>query len=588
MVVAILLEGRTGPLQIVAKQVLHMMQLDAQEITEEMIKQFSNQIIATAERKNYSVMGGKPTTDGNRFEDASEGQFWVWEVRSVQQLKEWKSVAKCKREKRKEAKKRLYAVMNCIKYGNGKNSARHWQKLQESKSFQEIMQMEDLLQNKENLLQVSTVQIPEQVQQVENPVVNEETAMEVDEPEVNPSVQTPKKQVENQSPKKQVEKQSPKKQVKQSPNKTTNNSSSNNQNGNSIKTMSIATFFKKKVCVTSGGSKSEQQNRSPSNSQLIVNEDKQQMNKNQHQSEEQILQISECMDSLKNKWMLSIQQIRKVSKNVRGLPPPFSRSLTAKQTEQELADQIHGSGCNAAVFPTYRRKLIWHPADSDQVQFYGSCKFTKSNVVSTRSPFEKDDRIDYDAEEEEDEGEVLEGDDEEDDLLLGQDEEIDGENDGYFVPDGYFSEDEKETMCSYPDENSISAENPNNNSSESLAIRNLMQKITRAKQQKKIVVVSTVLQLEGNQNGTVFLNDEEVLKEFKMVMLDENARVSKPQAIEDAPVLNQQILNKKRKVEDSVSGFQVTAIGSKQSVSEKTQASMSILTFFNSDQNKVI
>ncbi|KAE9617704.1 hypothetical protein Lal_00018595 [Lupinus albus] len=95
----------------------------------------------------------------------------------------------------------------------------------------------------------------------------------------------------------------------------------------------------------------------------------------------------------------------------------------------------------------YRRKQLLQFDKSHRPAFYGIWP-TRSHVVGPRHPFRKDPNLDYDVSsdeewEEEEPGESLSDCDKDEEECLEECSKSDGETeDGFFVPDGYLSEDE--------------------------------------------------------------------------------------------------------------------------------------------------
>jgi hypothetical protein len=57
-----------------------------------------------------------------------------------------------------------------------------------------------------------------------------------------------------------------------------------------------------------------------------------------------------------------------------GLPPSWARKPNAFQLAQQHMDKLQQSGADLAAVRTWRRKLIFFPADSQRPAYHGSSK----------------------------------------------------------------------------------------------------------------------------------------------------------------------------------------------------------------------
>ncbi|GFY93396.1 chromatin assembly factor-1 [Actinidia rufa] len=139
--------------------------------------------------------------------------------------------------------------------------------------------------------------------------------------------------------------------------------------------------------------------------------------------------------------------------------PTHDNELTIEKLDDGWGEiKVYGSFCDTNADSSvsssqrhYRSKQLLQFDKSHRPAFYGICP-KKSKVISPRQPLRKDPDLDYDIDsdeewEEEEPGESLsdcDKDDEEENLEEGisrADDEEDSE-DGFFVPDGYLSENE--------------------------------------------------------------------------------------------------------------------------------------------------
>uniref|UniRef100_A0A1D2ABW9 Chromatin assembly factor 1 subunit A dimerization domain-containing protein n=1 Tax=Auxenochlorella protothecoides TaxID=3075 RepID=A0A1D2ABW9_AUXPR len=128
-----------------------------------------------------------------------------------------------------------------------------------------------------------------------------------------------------------------------------------------------------------------------------------------------------------------------------GLPPSWARRRGAAEAARERYHRLRDDGVDPAQVRTWRRKLLWFPADSARPAFHGSCSGAPRGGVGPRRPWARDPVLDYEVMsdldwEEEPEGTSLSGDDESDTGGCG--EESDAEGGSFMVADGYLSEDE--------------------------------------------------------------------------------------------------------------------------------------------------
>ncbi|KAL4858571.1 Di-N-acetylchitobiase [Chlorella vulgaris] len=125
-----------------------------------------------------------------------------------------------------------------------------------------------------------------------------------------------------------------------------------------------------------------------------------------------------------------------------GLPPSWARKPNAFELAQQHMDKLQQSGADLAAVRTWRRKLIFFPADSQRPAYHGSSKL--SDVVRPRRFLARDEALDYEAmSDQEWEAEPVEG-----SSLTGADEEesemgCGDDDDGSFIcSDGHLSENE--------------------------------------------------------------------------------------------------------------------------------------------------
>ncbi|KAK9827015.1 hypothetical protein WJX74_003610 [Apatococcus lobatus] len=122
-----------------------------------------------------------------------------------------------------------------------------------------------------------------------------------------------------------------------------------------------------------------------------------------------------------------------------GLPPSWAcRRGSHEALEQKLAGLCHDD------VKLFRRKFLWHSADSRRPPLYGSFT-TGSKVVSGRRPLNQDTALDYEVMSDEDwesepEGEDVDMDNEGE---ADTDGEADSQADSFVVADGYLSESER-------------------------------------------------------------------------------------------------------------------------------------------------
>lgn len=78
-----------------------------------------------------------------------------------------------------------------------------------------------------------------------------------------------------------------------------------------------------------------------------------------------------------------------------GLPPSWARRRGAAEAARERYHRLRDDGVDPAQVRTWRRKLLWFPADSARPAFHGSCSGAPRGGVGPRRPWARDPVLDY-------------------------------------------------------------------------------------------------------------------------------------------------------------------------------------------------